>query len=216
MDEENKTATPPAVEPAKADPPAQPQVDVDAIIKKATAEASAAAEKKAEEKLRKTFAVLSGQEEKPVNPIHEAFVNDPITLLNAHKDVVKKELRDEMAKEQQRNASIAAEMKKVADEYPQITEYTDVVEGKFIQLKVQEPDATEAELIKRASKFVADKLKLKPLTAAEQEERQKQSALPPANGVVGYAPTNKFDNQKSSLDFINARKAHFEKFTKPS
>lgn len=215
-DDANTTTTPPATPPPTTPPaPPEPKVDVEAIVAKATKDATAAASSAAEAKMRKAFAALSGQEDsQEPNPVHRAFVEDPIMLLNTHKDLVKKELRDEMAKERARDTAIAKEMKKAADEWPQLTEYTDVVEGKFIQLKMDSPTVAEAELVKQASKWAADKLKLKSLTQAEQDARAQAGAIPAAGGVGSYNTTN-FDNTKSAQDFIKARQAQHASYVKP-
>lgn len=178
----------------------QPQVDVEAITKKATDEAR----KAADEKLKKVAKALSGEEEEArPDPLLVALAKDTKGFLGEFAVQVKEQAKREMKEESAAQSKQAEKAQEIArpflDKYPEMKDHMDDADAYMKQaLHSGEPleKAIESAFNKTVKKFN--------LKSLSDEERQRQAAyagIPPV-GSPGMPSQEK--QTSSAMDYINS------------
>lgn len=215
-------------QPAAPTPPPAPAVDVEAIKQEAVTAAKAAlgdveklAEEKAQLKVREAFKKITGEDDQPqINPILQEFVKDPGAALLTVKDMAKKEAKDELKAEAKETSDFEAAAREASQpfiqEYPEIAQHLDLVDG-FTRNELDKgTDFKEA--VKAAFKKTAERLGLRNAKELAVQKKIQAAGLPPVSGGYGAADGKAEFNEAASTakymqglrersKFVRSRKA---------
>lgn len=207
MTTEAKTETP---------PPAAPAVDVDAIIKAATEKATEAAKStavtaaaEASKKTRQEIvnAISGNTGENAQEKVLNDFLKDPLKVLHATAKHAADTVKEELATQSANTAAMQRVQQQVVG--PVIAKYPDL-SGKKLALvekiaeQHQAAGKTYAEALKLGCEETIKEFGLKSSDQLEADAAAAAAALP--NGGSLRQSLEKFDNTKSSSDFLQGMK----------
>lgn len=200
--------------PAATPPPAPAGPDIEAITRQVTEAAVKAAEaasaKQADAiatKTRKDIAqaLNGGEQVDPSKKFLEQFLTDPTRAFYNTKEMAKSELREE-------NAAIANQQKVQRTVLtPFVEEYPALATGKKLAMveKITEQHQNEgmsyADALKQACSDTVKDLGLKSVSEMQRDGEINAAGLPNGGGSFGGG-SSKFDDKKSSLDFLQGMK----------
>lgn len=176
--------------------------------------------------VKKSLQALVGGEKpkKQTNPLHEAFLEDPATLLNNVKELAKREIKEEEEQIKTQNARRKQELGPIAKEYSskhpslQTTAGNHLVEIEFANILDSNPDKSEKEAFKEAcDKAVAhlESLGIKSPTEEERKRAEQAAQMPPMAHPGLPSARNGFNPAKSADDYIKQQQEFRAKFKQP-
>lgn len=197
-------------------PPAAPAVDIDAIVKAATEKATEAAKStaataaaEASKKTRQEIAnaISGGSGENAQEKVLNDFLKDPLKVLHATAEHAANTVREELAAQTAKTTAMQKVQQQVVG--PVMAKYPDL-SGKKLALvekiaeQQQAAGKTYAEALKIGCDETIEAFGLKSTEQIEADTAATAAALP--NGGSLRASLEKFDNTKSSSDFLQGMK----------
>lgn len=207
--------TPPAEGQTQA-APAAPQVDIQAIANAAAEAAGRVADERAtkiaNEKLQHIARAITGEPQKSTRDQYlEALVDDPGRVLSAQRDLIKREIRAEDAHVETVKRTQLAVVQPFINEYPELQAPIKLKTIEKLADEYENPAAgvSYAQALERACKETVKEYGLKSVSEAHRSGSYSYG-LPGGGGVSPGAP--KFDESKSSSDFVQAQRARMHSF----
>lgn len=191
-------------------PPAQPQVDTNAIANAAATAAAESAskliEKKATEiaeaKLKEIGKAFNN--EPPVDPAKqflEGFVANPGKAFAAVKELTKKEIKEEQESAQRYANTQRAVLNPILQEYPELSSDNKL---KFVERLTNDFQRDEnlsyADALKKGAEAAVKELGLKSVSERQKAGDYRAVGLPGGGGMGAGAP--RFDEEKSTNSFL--------------
>jgi hypothetical protein len=202
-------------------PVAAPVVDQEAITANAVKQATAAVDERtkaienraaeiADARVKSAFKRFAGEEEAPkVNPLLEAIVKDPESVLGTVMNRAVEKAKAEMKADQAQQTEFYNKGQAIAtpfmEDYPQIKEHLDYVEANIQKELAKGSDFETA--CKDGFENSVKKLQLKSAKQLAEDRRINNAMIPSVGATYSAGGPKEFNNAKSTLDYVNGLQA---------
>lgn len=145
----------------------------------------------------------------------KALLKQPAEVLKAHEELIVERHRKESAEEKKRLAEENKAFSEISLEFPEVVEdHMDYLEATFLKVQQEDSEMSRTDAIKEASKRVATKLKLTPVSERRKDQNLRRTSIP--GGGEWASDSTSFDPDDSVSDYIKGRREAATRFRKKS